>query len=313
MTAKHKEAIPANPIIRVEYPVLSPKEAQQLYPEIIGDNKDFICAAHKECEAPLTCRCLSKKNKTAVFVEGSVKENMHHPECPFSDDNEEKPSLKTSYQNKEQQFVDVYTGEDVLYLYGNTYKKNKKSVSSIKGKKEDEEDSKQQFTTTSSLDRSLLPSRKRQTRYEFLRKQVALFESNPEHKVMDNMTGKTIRIKDVFLPMESNDLSENIDSWRTLIYFGTAFINEPKIEGKDFNIRFSETLELNNIKGKPTFFINKETLYDKFPVIMEKWEEDKNQLVNAYIRAHFYIKNGFINFDIDKEILPEHFLLTLRK
>lgn len=312
MSAKHKEAVPANPTIKEHYPVLSPKNAQQLYPDIIIDNKDFVCAAHKECTAPLTCRSLDKKNKTAAFVEGSKKINKHHAKCPFSNENDEESSLEVNYQHREQQFVDNFTGEDVLYLYGNTYRNTKKPNSDVNARKEGKLDG-QQIVTIPPRNSNTLPTRQKQNRYETLRKQVYLFELAPENKVIDRMTGKTIRIKDIFLPIKSNDLSSNIKSRRTLIYFGLAFINGPKSEGKDFNIRFSETLEVGSIKGKPAFFIDKETLYKKFPVIMEKWKDNKNMLVNVYIRAHFSINNGYINFDIDKEVLPDQFFITLRK
>lgn len=312
MTAKHKEAVPANPIIRENYPVLSPKEAQQLYPDIIVDNKDFICAAYKECTAPLTCRCLDKKNKTAAFVEGSQKENKHHPKCVFSDENEEDASPEVDYQHREKKFLDIFSGEDVLYLYGDTYRDGKKSNGGTNGIREGGL-SGTQIVTTSPENTDSLPTRKKQNRFETLRKQVVLFELDPEHKVIDRMTGNTIKINKIFIPIKSNDLSSKIKSRRTLIYYGSAFINEPKSEGKDFNIRFSETLELDDVKGKPTFFVDKETLYEKFPVVMEKWKDNKNMLVNVYIRAHFSINNGYINFDIDKEILHKQFFVTLRK
>ncbi|MBP1045431.1 hypothetical protein I6N96_04020 [Enterococcus sp. BWM-S5] len=312
MVAKHPEAVPLDLKVREEHPVVSPKEAQLLHPDKITNNKDFICAAHEKCEAPITCRCIDKKNKTAAFVEGRQSINKHHPDCKFSDKNtEDEASSKPNYQSTEKQFEDVFTGKNILYLYDTTYKTTKENqkISSKKGTK----NLTKQQSTVPSKNTNSLPKQQKQTRIDSLRKQVNEYELNPDEKVLDKKTGNTIKIKNIFIPVAKNILSSERRFDRILIYFGEAYINEPKTEGKDFNIRFSDNVNLKYANGKPAFFIDKETLYKEFPVIMQKWEKNKNMRVNAYIRAHFSINGNYINFDVEKESLPYLFFLTLIK
>ncbi|KDN88657.1 hypothetical protein EE55_13440 [Enterococcus faecalis] len=94
--AKHEKAIPTSANLKRLYPVITAEELQLCFEKgQIGkeENKKLECMT-PYCHAPITCKNMTNKNKTAFFIEGKRTENLHHQSCPFSEEAIVQPTKK---------------------------------------------------------------------------------------------------------------------------------------------------------------------------------------------------------------------------
>ncbi|MFP7306003.1 hypothetical protein SFC81_00330 [Enterococcus faecalis] len=285
---KHLIAKPKDKKLRTKYPLLSPSKAQELYPDTISDIKDFCCSTNG-CEAPITCRCMDKPDTTASFIEGKRKINCHIPECEFSSritkNNREGEPVEPKFSVK---FTGDYVGNAPRDIFthglGLEFLSEEHPEAEQSSKTEEEDLQKSKKSRVNPKNKKPFEKKQYRKRISDIGTAVFIFESNKNTIIEDWFLGQFVPIRKYFHQIQNNTFQKRIKD-SVPIYYGNAFIVDRY--GSNYRINFGIKKEIEGVKYRPHFLVNKEFIDTNFPFLTDRLTSNPKKPFRAYIRSRF--------------------------
>ncbi|MES9526167.1 hypothetical protein ABWJ86_00435 [Enterococcus faecalis] len=289
--AKHEKAIPTSANLKRLYPVITAEELQLCFEKgQIGkeENKKLECMT-PYCHAPITCKNMTNKNKTAFFIEGKRTENLHHQSCPFSEEAIVQPMKKeqSASSTYEPSGLTVWDSKHGYLPKGFGLSSNvKKKVVAATATTEELTDEYSTDTSTSipKKEKNSLPVKPRDKHVSSLGQAVVRYEENKDFIIHKGPLGENIPISRYFQPIGKNHLPEKYND-RVPIFYGIGFVHFSK-KGY-YTFTFLTKIVINGSYYRPHFFVSQSFIDQYFPFIQELAKNRPNSL-NIYIQERFW-------------------------